>query len=213
LADLCPEKNLAWDSACGNGQAAIGLAEEFNKVYATDISNEQIANSKYHSKIDYVVSSSEKTLLENESCDLVSVAQALHWFDYDLFWPEVNRVLKPQGIFTTFGYTWPSINNKIDELVSTSFLKVIEPYWAPQNALLLNHYRGDSPNFIMQENWNLNDFFNFLHTFSATRRCMDAIGIRFFDDAYENVVKIWGDREEKKTVSFEFVFYAGRKKK
>jgi ubiquinone/menaquinone biosynthesis C-methylase UbiE len=220
VASLCPSTTLAWDSACGNGQAAIGLVEEFSKVYATDVSKEQIENAKQHSQITYVVAPSEKTTLENESCDLVCVAQALHWFNYELFWPEVNRVLKPEGIFVTFGYNWPSINEKIDAAISIYFMKIIEPYWAQQNKLIWNHYRDleipfekiESPNFLMQINWNLNEFFNFLHTFSATRRCMDAIGTDFFDYAYEQVAGIWGSSEDRKAVNLDFVFYAGRKK-
>lgn len=217
---MCPSLTLAWDSACGNGQAAVGLAKEFCEVYATDVSTEQIANAKQHPQITYAVAPSEKVNLKDASCDLVCVAQALHWFNYDLFWPEVNRVLKPGGIFAAFGYNWPSINKKVDAAISTLFLKVIEPYWAPQNKLLWSHYRDleipfekiESPEFSMQVNWNLNEFFNFLHTFSATRRCMDATGTAFFDNAYAHVATIWGNPEARKTVDLEFVFYAGRKK-
>ena len=220
LAALCPSNKLAWDSACGNGQAAIGLVEEFSKVYATDVSKEQIANAKKHSQISYAIAPSEKTDLENESCDLVCVAQALHWFNYELFWPEVNRVLKPEGVFVAFGYNWPSINKEVDTAISTSFMKIVEPYWAPQNKLIWNHYNDleipfekiESPDFVMQVNWNLNEFFNFLHTFSAARRCMDAIGTNFFDNTYEHVAGIWGNLEERKTANLDFVFYAGRKK-
>ena len=221
LAAQCPSRTLVWDSACGNGQAAIGLAEEFDKVYATDVSEEQIANAKKHPKITYVVAPSEKTDLQNESCDLVCVAQALHWLNYELFWPEVNRVLKPNGVFAAIGYNWPSINKEIDQAILTSFMKVIEPYWAPQNKLLWNHYRDiefpfnkiASPDFHMQLQWNFNELFNFLHTFSATRRCIDGIGTDFFKHAYEHLAKIWGNLEERKAVHFGVVFYAGRKKK
>ncbi len=221
VASICPATTLVWDSACGNGQAAIGLAEIFSDVYATDVSKEQIANAKPHPKITYSVAPSEQTTLQNESCDLVCVAQALHWFDYELFWPEANRVLKHDGVFVAFGYNWPSVNEKIDSAISAYFMKIIEPYWAPQNKLIWNHYKEleipfekiESPSFLMQVDWNLNEFFNFLHTFSATRRCMDAIGTDFFDYAYEQVAGMWGNSEERKTINLDFVFYAGRKRK
>lgn len=220
IASLTPSQSLAWDSACGSGQAAIGLVEYFDKVYATDISKEQIKNAKKHPRIDYAVSPSEKTGLENESCDLVCVAQALHWFDHELFWPEVKRVLRPKGIFSVFGYNFPVVNEEIDRIMSAGLFKIIEPYWARQNQLLWNHYRDleipfkkiEPPEFQMKTEWNLNEYFNFIYTFSATRRCMDVIGSRFFNEAYEGVLKEWGRPEERKRVDLDFVFYVGVKK-
>jgi SAM-dependent methyltransferase len=219
LASLCSSTHLAWDSACGNGQAAVGLIEKFDKVYATDVSEEQIANAKPHPRISYEVSPSEKTRLENASCDLVCVAQALHWFNYELFWPEVQRVLKPGGVFTAFGYNWPSVNKEIDAAIKASVFDVVEPYWAANNKLLWNHYRDlvipfeklESPKFTMETRWNLDEFFNFIHTFSATRRCMDVMGDEFFQKGYAAVGKLWGDANQKKPVDLDFVFYAGRK--
>jgi SAM-dependent methyltransferase len=220
LASLCSSQDLAWDSACGNGQAAVGLIKEFNRVYATDVSKEQIFNAKPHHNISYEVSPSEKVNLENRSCDLICVAQALHWFDYSQFWPEATRVLKPNGVFCAFGYNWASVSTEIDNVINTSIVKIIEPFWAPQNKLLWNHYRDlqipfekiESPNFTMSVSWNLNEYFNFLHTFSATRRCMDLIGNEFFQKAYEAVSHIWGLVEERKKIDLDFVFYVGRKK-
>jgi ubiquinone/menaquinone biosynthesis C-methylase UbiE len=219
LARLCPSNELAWDSACGNGQAAIGLIQEFNSVYATDVSKEQISNAKHHPQIAYEVSPSEKVNLENESCDLICVAQALHWFDYNLFWPEAQRVLKPNGIFCAFGYNRASISPEIDRVIESSLMKIIEPFWAQQNKLLWNHYRDiaitfeiiDPPNFMMEVNWNLNEYFNYLHTSSATRRCMNSIGNEFFYKAYEEVGYLWGSSEKSNKIALDFVFYAGHK--
>lgn len=132
LAGLAPEQGLAWDCACGNGQAANGLADHFEQVFASDVSAEQIASAKPHPQINYTVSPSEKTILEDSNCDLVCVAQALHWFDYELFWPEVKRVLKPGGVFAVLGYNWPSVNAEVDAAIESSIMAIIEPYWAPQ---------------------------------------------------------------------------------
>jgi ubiquinone/menaquinone biosynthesis C-methylase UbiE len=221
LANLCPSNKLAWDSACGNGQAAIGLIKEFDRVYATDVSKEQINNAKPHPNIAYEVSPSEKVDLKDESCDLICVAQALHWFDYTLFWSEAQRVLKPNGVFCAFGYNWASVSTEIDRSIESSLMKVIEPFWAQQNKLLWNHYRDlsipfkriDSPNFTMEVDWNLDEYFNYLHTFSATRRCIDSIGDEFFHQAYEEVGYLWDSSEKSKKIAFDFVFYAGRKTK
>lgn len=217
LARQCHETQLAWDCACGNGQAAIGLADEFDLIYARDVSNEQIHNAQAHPRIRYSAGPCEQTEYADHSIDLVCVAQALHWFDYDAFWPEVLRVLKPAGVFCALGYNLPSIDESVDALVEQYVLNIIDPYWAPQNQLLWNHYRDvrfpfqqiDHPVFSMTKRWNLDELFAFIHTFSATRRCMQDLGDDFFIIAYEKVKQAWGDEKIKRTADFDFVFYVG----
>ena len=218
LASICPATHLAWDSACGNGQAAVGLKKEFDRIHATDVSEEQISNAKTHPGISYATVESENTALESDSCDLICVAQALHWFDYDRFWPEARRILKPGGIFSAIGYNWPSISEAIDFEIKKHVLDIIEPYWAPQNKLIWNHYRDlnipfakqETPKFTMSVDWDLDELFGLMHTFSATRRCMDAIGEHFLDAAYSIVADIWGAPDLKRHVDLDFVFYVGK---
>ena len=220
LFSISPSNKLVWDCACGSGQAAIGLADRFDHVYASDISKEQIENAKQHQKIEYVVAPSEKCALGNDSCDLITVAQALHWFDYGAFWPEALRVLKPGGIFSAWGYSWPILKEELDTVFKTDILKVVEPYWAQQNKLIWNHYKNvdfpfeelEAPKQVMEIHWNLDEFFNFIHTFSATRRCIDDIGNSFFEQAYAKAKKVWGNPETRKTIAFDFVLYVGKKK-
>ncbi len=220
LSDLCPSKNMAWDCACGNGQAAENLAQIFDKVIATDISEQQIKNAKNIDKVEFSVSSAESTVFSDNSFDLICVAQALHWFNFEAFWPEVKRVLKPDGVFAAWGYTWPNISPELDKLFQVSILDEIQPYWAPQNKLLWNHYKDidfpftkvNPPNFFMAVNWNLEEFFDFVHTFSATRRCMEEHGREFFDTALNTMARQWGDIEQKKTINLDFVLYVGKMK-
>src|SRR5262245_31315897 len=73
------EKNhKAWDCATGNGQVAGYLANYFDKVYATDISQQQLDNAVKRDNITYSVSPGEKTSFEDQQFDLITVAQALH---------------------------------------------------------------------------------------------------------------------------------------
>lgn len=217
LSEVCQSTDQAWDCACGNGQAAESLATLFDKVVATDVSEQQIKNAKVIDGVEFLVSPSEKTAFPDDTFDLVCVAQALHWFDFDAYWPEVKRVLKPDGVFAAWGYTWPSISVEIDAMVQAHILDVIEPYWAPQNKLLWDHYRAidfpfkrlDAPEFTMAMDWDLNAFFNFIHTFSATRRCMEKEGVSFFEEAFEAIEKVWGDIDQRKKVNLDFTFYAG----
>ena len=218
LSSLCKEHQAAWDGACGNGQASVGLAQYFDVVQATDISKEQISNAIPNPKVKYSVQPSEHTNFLHDQFDLVCIAQALHWFNYDQFWPEVKRILKPGGIFTAWGYSWFSANNEIDDCINEKFLKIIEAWWAPQNKLLWDHYQNipfpfeplDSPEINLSVEWDLDQLFAFLHSWSATRQRMEEKGTAFFLEAFDSVKALWGDRGKKRKVDLDFCILVGR---
>ena len=217
LADVCPAREAAWDVGCGNGQAAVDLRKYFNRVEATDVSPSQIANAIATEGVSYSVQPAESTSFSSQSFDLVCVAQALHWFDHSQFWPEVKRVLKPGGIFAAWGYTWPHLNEVLDELLDRSLLSVIRPYWAAQNQLLWDRYVDvpmpfrcvEVPAIELSMKWSTQQLFAYFHSWSATRRCMEANGDAFFLSSFEEVSSAWGENP-KRPVSMEFVVIAGQ---
>lgn len=216
LSTVAPATEAVWDCACGNGQAADSLVRYFQNVAATDVSTAQIENAKQHPKIQYSVCSSENSVFDGGAFDLVCVAQALHWFDFDKFWPEVKRVLKPGGVFAAWGYTWPCVSSEIDQELKCSILDKIESYWAPQNRLLWDHYRDvefpftqlSPPSFEMKVDWTLDEYLDFICTFSATRLCIDEHGDEFIKQARKMLLELWGDG--KKEVNLDFVLYVGK---
>jgi len=218
IASLVSIYDAAWDCATGNGQAAIGLAKIFGKVEATDVSHEQIANAFHSENVTYSVQPSESTRFLDSQFDLVNVAQALHWFDYEMFWDEVSRVLKPTGAFVAFSYIWPIVEPTIDALVKERINKVTAPYWAPNNQLLWDEYRAldlpftplDTPQIDIVNYWNASEFLDYLHTWSGTRKCMDSIGQEFFSIASDEIRAAWGDPREKKVVTHPLTVIAGK---
>src|SRR5512145_799814 len=118
LASLTPGHSLAWDCGTGNGQAAVGLADYFDKVHATDASAEQIALAYPHANVEYHVEPAEHVSLRDASADLVTVAVAIHWFNFDEFYREVRRVLKPDGVLAAWTYSLTEISPQIDQLVN-----------------------------------------------------------------------------------------------
>ncbi len=218
LASLCQNNCVAWDAACGNGQASIGLANYFDSVLATDVSTAQISNAQARDGIEYRIARSEYSGLANGSVDLVCVAQALHWFELESFWLEVHRVLKPNGVFTAFGYNFPIIDSAMDALLQNQILNIIEPYWAENNRLIWNRYRDINfpfetlpmPSFKLELNWTLDQYFAFIRTFSAARRCIQSQGDDFLKQAHKNAHDIWNNPMKPKTVAFDFVLYVGR---
>lgn len=218
IASLTTEHCQAWDCATGNGQAALGLAQHFSKVQASDISQNQLGNAFEKANIYYSQQSAEQTNFSDNQFDLVNVAQALHWFDLEKFWPEVLRVTKPNAIFVAYTYAWSNVNAQIDSLVRETVNAVIEPYWAKNNQHCIDGYQNikfpfqqiETPTFSLQNHWNLAEFFNLLHSWSATRRCMQECGEEFFNSARDKVAKAWGDPKEKKLISTPLTVIAGK---
>ena len=218
LADLCPDTQRAWDCGTGSGQAAVGLAEEFAQVDATDVSAQQIANAVQHERVHYSVQPAEQTSFAFGSFSLVTVAQALHWFDFGRFWPEVHRVLRPGGIFAAWTYTLPILSEALDSIVAMRLLKVIKDYWAPQNRIAWDAYATIPfpfhelvpPQITMQVTWNLAQFTAYLGTWSATRRCVEANGTAFFETFSSELAAAWGDPSLPQVVRMEFFCKVGR---
>jgi ubiquinone/menaquinone biosynthesis C-methylase UbiE len=110
LASIASPEGLVWDCGTGNGQAAIALAEHFTHVFATDASEEQIRQAEPHPRVEYAVAPAERCPLPDGSANLVTVAQALHWFDLDQFNTEVKRVCHPGGFLAVWTYDLHAVN-------------------------------------------------------------------------------------------------------
>lgn len=213
-----PDFTRAWDCGTGSGQAAVSLAERFSVVEATDVSPEQISNAPAHERVTYSVQPAEATSFPDACFSLVIVAQALHWFDFTRFWPEVHRVLKPGGLFAAWAYTWPHVNREIDQVISEKLLSVIESYWLPQNRLAWDGYstisfpfsEQSTPQFAMRLKWNLDQFVAYLGTWSATRCCVEKTGPGFFAELSAALERVWGKRTSEREISMEFYCRAGR---
>ncbi|HWX16946.1 MAG TPA: class I SAM-dependent methyltransferase [Chthoniobacterales bacterium] len=173
----CVRRENAWDCATGNGQAAVGLSRHFNRVYATDISEEQISYATSRDNIKYSVQAAEQTGFPDQSMDLVVVAQALHWFDYTKFWPEVARVARQHALFCAWGYDWLSSTPDVDEMLVKPFREIIAPFWAANNKVLWNGYvdaeiafpfqRVETPHVSLDMHWRLDQLLAYMMTWSA----------------------------------------------
>lgn len=180
IAAQCLEHGVAWDCATGNGQAAIGLARHFELIQATDISAEQLGEAFHAANVVYSTQPAERTNFEPRSFDLVAVAQALHWFDYERFWPEVRRVAKPGAFFCAWGYAWTEGPPELHEALFDRLLALLEPFWAPNNGILWRGYRSDEiqfpferievPAFAIELDWSIAELFGYIRTWSAWQR-------------------------------------------
>mgnify|MGYP000203396110 CR=1 FL=1 len=218
LSKQVPGHSLVWDSACGTGQASVDLAAYFECVEASDISESQVAEATPNRKINYHVCPSEITPFKDNSFDVVCVAHALHWFDLDSFWVELERVMKPGGLFACWGYNWIRLGEHEDDVMDRYILKKLQPYWKSESKSLWREYKDirfpltmmDVPKFELTQNWSMYRVFEYIRSWSATTLLIESDGDQFIEDAWNEMLKLWGDPLQKKTIKLPFFVKAGR---
>ena len=178
LSSVTVDHTSAWDCATGSGQAAIALTNYFSNVIASDASQSQIDAAMAHSEVDYRVAPAEESGLEDQSQDLVTVGQALHWFDEQAFMAEAGRVLRPDGVLAVWFYEICHVNAECDVIVDTLYRDIVGDYWPPERATIESGYvdvemPGEPimvPPFEMSLDWSASDMLGFLRTWSACKR-------------------------------------------
>lgn len=216
LADQSPSTECAWDCATGSGQAAVALAEFYNAVIATDASAEQVKNASPHPKVTYRVAPAEKSGIPSASCDLVTVAQALHWFDFDRFNEECFRVLRPGGVVAAWSYGLARVSSGIDEIINDFYAGEIDPFWPEGRHYVENQYRDipfpfakiTPPNFEMTLRWSADQTLAYLRTWSAVQRFKNQHDRDPVDRIAETLRTEWGPGD--RTVTWPLTLLIGR---
>jgi ubiquinone/menaquinone biosynthesis C-methylase UbiE len=178
LAALAPGKRLAIDVATGNGQAALGLAELFDAVIASDASAAQLASARPHARIEYRHEPAEALSVEAQSADLLVAAQAAHWFDWQAFCAEARRVLRPGGLFAIWSYGQFTATSRIERMIAEFSRDVVGPYWPRERRHVDEGYDElkppfpavAAPQFEMLADWDCGSALGYLGTWSAVVR-------------------------------------------
>jgi SAM-dependent methyltransferase len=178
LAESVAERGTVWDCGTGNGQAALGLAPHFRRVIATDPSEAQLAHARPAANIEYRVATAEQSGLEDVSIDLVTVAQAAHWFDRPRFFAEVRRVAKPGALLAVWMYNLMTVDDAVDRVIEHLYRDVVGRYWPGDRVLIDSDYRTIEipfpefipPSFEMTAEWNGDHVLGYLRTWSAVAR-------------------------------------------
>ena len=208
--------DAAWDCGTGNGQVAVPLSQRFNKVIATDISEKQLANAEQQSNIEYRLLPAEKTDFEDNSFDLVTVAQAIHWFKFDAFYEEVRRVSKPGALLAVIGYGLLKTDTDIQTILEKFYAGTLAGYWDAERRYIDEHYQTipfpffemEVPNFEMKYSWNREQFLGYLSTWSACKNFETKNGIDPIGTIRKDLEEAWG--KENRTIIFPTLFRLGR---
>lgn len=219
LAAIAPACRLAWDCGTGNGQAAVELAKHFERVVGTDASGEQIASAFQHERIEYRVERAEETSLEPDSVDLVTVAIAVHWFDFEAFYRQVQLTLKPRGVVAVWTYSLPVVDEGVDRALARYYGQILAGYWPERIRYIEERYRTlpfpfpelTPPAFQMESEWDLEQFLGFLYSWSATRKYLKERGTNPLKIIWPELAAAWGDAAQKRAVYWPLHMRAGRK--
>jgi SAM-dependent methyltransferase len=219
LARLAPSRRLVWDCGTGNGQAAVLLADHFERVIGTDASPKQLAEATPHPRVEYRQAVAESSGLATASVDLVTVAQALHWFPIDAFYAEVERVLVPGGWLAVWTYSLVRISPEVDAVVDHFYTERVGRYWLPERAHVDAGYKTLSFPFPEEPNgpWasevelDRNALVGYVSTWSATSRCHAATGIDPVPELEAALEPVWPDASAKLRARWPIGLRAGRR--
>jgi SAM-dependent methyltransferase len=198
--------NKAWDCATGNGQVARVLSQNFDFVFATDISQQQLNQAWQAENIHYSRQPAEHTSFPDQQFDLITVAQALHWFDLKQFYKEVYRTAKPGAWLAAWGYSNCTINPMLDPILLKFYHETVGPFWDDARKHVENHYETlpfsfeevITPKFHIHVDWTVNDFGGYLASWSATQKFIRNKGFDPVPEFIKSIQKIWGNHQQVK---------------
>jgi ubiquinone/menaquinone biosynthesis C-methylase UbiE len=221
LSSLTQDHSLAWDCGTGNGQSAISLTLYYKAVYATDPSEQQIKNALPNPKITYKVEKAEQPGLDGDMVDLITIAQAIHWFDFEKFYSEAKRVLKKEGIIAAWAYGLPSIASEIDGVLQHFHDEIIGEFWQYENRLIDKEYstipfpfkQVSPPQFKICKSLSLDDLLGLVSSWSAVQRFIDKNGYDPVEELENDLLKLWGNKAQNKEVNWKLILKIGQNTK
>jgi SAM-dependent methyltransferase len=218
LSAQCAGHALAWDAGCGNGQASLALVEHFQSVFGSDPSAAQIASASGHARVRYAVEPAERCSLTDASADLVTVAQAYHWFDHPRFCAEARRVLVPAGVIALWSYAESRVDSSVDAVFDDLHNHRLGADWPAGRDHVINRYRDlpfpftpiATPSFQMRCDWTLAQYFAYLRSWSASQRHLERTGRDAVTAIEPAMADAWGDPQSVRTVQWPLLVLAGR---
>jgi len=216
IGTLVRKQDTALDLATGNGQIAVKLSTIFQTVHATDISDSQLKNALKADNIFYRNERAEQTSFEDNSFDLITVGQAVHWFDFSIFYKEVYRILKPDGVFAILGYGLPTTNPRADRVIQHFYKNIVGPYWDAERKFIEENYETIPFPFKEIETlpwqndfeWSASQILGYLESWSATQHYKKRTGINPVDLIRGELSLVWETGDKK--VRFPLLLRIGR---
>ncbi|XP_042226219.1 putative methyltransferase DDB_G0268948 [Homarus americanus] len=182
------------DIGCGSGQNTRLYSEHFKQVIGLDVSLEQLRVAEQdhlHQNVVYKEGLAEHMPVENASVDLVTSCAAVHWFNLDTFYKEVDRVLRPGGVLACYSYlactplyAGKNLRSTILEMHSN-----LDPNWSMGHRHLNSDYgtlpafspeevfiSSNEEKFVVETDATLDSIIGYLSSWSAVQKLQDREG-------------------------------------
>ncbi len=217
LASQVKAHERALDIACGNGQASRPLLPLFEQVLACDSSPAQLAQTDGLPGLQLFAAEAQALPLPAASLDLITVAQALHWFATPGFFAEVRRTLKPGGLFCAWCYSLLRIDPPLDALLDELHGDLLAGYWPAGRASVDAGYadihcdfpRLTPPAFAIELEWQFAQLLGYLRTWSAVQQWERQHGRDPLEEFLPRLQAAWGDLHQQRVVRWPLHFVAG----
>ena len=218
LASVAPGRDVAWDTATGNGQAALGLAAHFDRVIGTDTSAAQIAHATAHPRVEYRVGRAEDSGLPSGSVDLIVAASALHWFDLPAFYEEARRVARPGCVLAAWSYHVAHAEPPLGDALWRFYRDVVQSYFSPGARLVDDRYEGivlpgralESPPFVLSVRWTAAEILRFVRTWSGVQAYIETNGVDPVERLAPEIAEICGYPGSRHEVRWPLYLRASR---
>lgn len=200
------EKNLAWDCGTGNGQTAAALSPYFSKVWATDISQQQLNHAVKLPNVSYSLEPAEHASLQDNSVNLICISQALHWFNFTQFYKEVKRVAAPRAVIAAWSYNLFNADNFTNAITEAFYRDTLKNYWDVERQYVDDGYKNipfpfeniESPAFAIQVKWTLDELTGYLETWSAVQKFITENNYNPVPHIADKLKKRWPANEKRK---------------
>lgn len=201
LADLAPGTGTAVDVGCGTGQLTVRLADRFADVVGVDPSASQIAAASAHPHVRYVVAPAERLPVDDTSADLVTAAQAAHWFRLPAFYAEARRIARPGAVLALVSYGVltppPALAERFERFQADELAR----FWPPQRRLVDEGYRTidfpfadlPAPSLRLARELTLQEFLGYVSTWSAVRNAAESGESDLLARFAAEIADRWGD--------------------
>ena len=213
-----PEHSFAWDCGAGSGQCTPLLVPYCEQNVATDLSESQLQSAPYFENVSYQIQIAEQTIFANQSFDLISVAQAIHWFDFEKFYAEVRRTLKLNGLLAVVGYGLLEIQDQqVNTMIQALYYEKLAGCWDAERRYIDEAYQTipfdfdeiTVPKFSMTYQWTAAQLLKYLSTWSAIKNYQD----QYAEHALLDLAEYLQDLEQEFEITFPVFLRLGRVKK
>lgn len=218
LALRAPQHRLAVDVGCGSGQLTLQLADHFSEVLGLDPSADQIASAPAAPKVSYHCAPAERLPVADRCADMVTAAQAAHWFDLPRFYDEVRRVAAADAVLALISYGVLRLDHDLDDRFQRFYRHEIGPYWPPERQQVDNGYADmpfpfreqAAPTMTIDKDWDLHELLGYISTWSAVKSVQAAGQQQLLTQFADDLAGLWGPAGQRRRVSWPIHMRVGR---